>query len=62
MNFGATEQLLGHISGAERWENSFFGSDGGLKVGLTTALITASHRVSRPFCIRLSVMTSLDRE
>lgn len=23
MNFGATEQLLGHISGAERWENCF---------------------------------------
>lgn len=62
MNFGATEQLLGHVSGAERWENCFFGSDGGLKVGLTTALITASHRVSRPFCICLSVMTSLDRE
>lgn len=62
MNFGATEQLLGHVSGAERWENSFFGSDGGLKVGLTTALITASHRVSHPFCICLSVMTSLDRE
>lgn len=62
MNFGATEQLLGHVSGAERRENWFFGSEGGLKVGLTTALIAASHRVSRPFCIRLSVMTSLDRE
>lgn len=39
-----------------------FEGDGGMTVGLTTALIIASHHVSRPFCICLSVMTSLDRE
>lgn len=36
---GATEWQFGHISGAERRQKASFGDDGGLRVGLTTALI-----------------------
>lgn len=63
MNSGATEPLLGRILEAKRWEKRVFSEvTEDWQVGLTTALITACHRVPRPFCIRLSVMTSLDRE